>query len=417
MIIQTILFVTLFFFGCDKQLLERKPGIENPTNNEATSKKTSSIAEANNLFAFDLFSKLINNDENIFYSPLCLYSSLSLLYEGSQGETKSEIGRVLHISSDNTLFKDEYKALMTKLSYSNSDSSQLELANALWVQDGLQLDSEYCNNSKIYYRSSVENVDFINAPLEAINNINSWVTNKTNNTIKDILGPTDINELTSLIITNAIYFNSEWSDNFDLANTKKDVFYNNGNRIDSILFMNKRSNFRYGESDICQIIEIPFKMNGVSLTIFLPKEKTVNDISGLIENCKEFDLLTGLQFKNVNLSIPKFELNTTYTLTEYLKSLGMGLSFSQNADFTGMVKNEQLFVSLIKQKAYLKFNEEEVEASASTMTMMLTGSAGYVGEDEIIDFIADHPYLFLIKHNDIILFMGVINNSNNVGRH
>ncbi len=76
-----------------------------------------------------------------------------------------------------------------------------------------------------YYSSGLNYVDFAEATEQARQRINNWVEEKTNQRIKDMIKPGDIDSLTRLVLTNAIYFKGNWAKSFDPSLTKKETFY------------------------------------------------------------------------------------------------------------------------------------------------------------------------------------------------
>ena len=76
---------------------------------------------------------------------------------------------------------------------------------------------------KNHFHGEVEQVDFSDASASS-KKINDWVLVKTNNKIKDLIPASSINNLTRLILVNAIYFKGNWMQKFDVIDTSKEDF-------------------------------------------------------------------------------------------------------------------------------------------------------------------------------------------------
>jgi len=144
--------------------------------------------------------------------------------------------------------------------------------------------------------------------------------------------------------------------------------------------------------------------------IILPKER--NGLPEVEEGLTTPKLLKCIkevlseEEKNAFITIPKFKAEGTYELKRYLKSMGMELPFSEEADFSGITDIEGLYIGEAVHKAVLKVNEEGTEAAAATAVVMKGGIA--YREPEYTYFTADHPFMFVVmdKETGEILFLG-----------
>jgi len=370
-----------------------------------TNAQTIGLTGSLNRYSFDMYQQIKVEDENLFFSPLSTYLALMIAYEGAHSDTKHEFDKVLHIDSPYLL--NDIEGFSSNLTTWKDSSNFLNISNAIWIQDKYRVESTYQSNVQKKYAADVRSVDFINKQ-ETVSKINYWVSEKTNNLIKNIVSADDINEYTRLIISNAIYFIGKWAEEFDRRLTKPDDFFSISNNVVQIDFMNQTEFLRYFENDEFQFVSIPYKGNDKSFCIILPQKRYgLTKIENGLDKALLDTIFNNLEYLKVILSIPKFKLETSYSLIEPLKNLGMKTAFNSNADFSGITSEESLMINRINHKAYIKIDEEKTEAAASTMVAIMLSSA-QVSVTKPKIFKADHAFIFLILDNKTrgIIFLG-----------
>ena len=369
------------------------------------------LAEANNKFAFKLFQELqTTNDNNLFYSPFSISTALAMTYGGARGTTAIQMSKTMEFLVGDQ-FHSDYKNLLNSLSEVTKGGIILNIANSLWAQKDFKFLPSYFTLVKSNYNSEIKNVDFQNN-LKRENSrkeINSWVEQKTNDKIKDILKQGDLNEDTKLVLVNAIYFYSDWAKPFKKAETEpRDFFLLGGSQIQVPLMFQKES-FGYYEDSKIKALEIPYKDKKVSMLIFLP-----NTNNGITEFEKTFDsgyyqkIIASLHSNLVRLYLPKCQLTFKVNLKTTLSHMGMPMAFSAGADFSGMTGKKDLCISEIIHQAFINVDELGTEAAAATAVVMKGALATPPRPSKV--FKADHPFIFCIKDNATgsILFMGKI---------
>lgn len=367
--------------------------------------QTDRLTKSLNSYTFDLYGQIKTDNENLFISPLSTYYALLVAYEGAKNETKAEFERVLHIDNAESLtnFKDFSENL---ISWRDS-SNYLNISNAIWIQKDFSVITDYKNEIIEKYSSDFKTVDF-KQKITASNEINNWVTNKTNGLIKDIISPNDINTDTRLIILNAIYFIGKWADEFDKIFTKSDDFYSINKERSEVDFMCKMEYLEYYENTDFQFISKPYEGNDKSFCIILPKKRYgLIDIENILTDSILDAITHNTDYLEVRLSIPKFKLETTYSLKEPLIKLGLEKAFTPNADFSGITREVPLMIDKVTHKTYIEINEEKTEAAAATIVEMLDCSTGGSMSRPKI-FRVDHPFTFMIIDNKTkgIIFIG-----------
>jgi serpin B len=174
--------------------------------------------------------------------------------------------------------------------------------------------------------------------------------------------------------------------------------------------MHKEESFRYTETDELQVLELPYKGDQVSMIIFLPGEiEGLGNLEKTISSERIEQLLSELQEQKVGVYIPKFKMESEFLLNEILSVMGMPDAFElDKADFSGINGNiEPLCLFYVLHKAIVEVDEKGTEATAVTAV-----SGGGFRPPPMPIFRADHPFLFVIRHNSSqsILFMGRVAN-------
>ena len=368
------------------------------------------VVNANNQFAFDLYSELTKSETgNIFYSPYSIFAALAMTYEGARGQTADEMKSVFHFP-ENSILRPNFAKIYNEINEGYRDY-ELRTGNALWIQQDYPLLKDYRNRVEKYYGGKAANLDFIKETEKSRQTINSFIEEQTNKKIKNLLPPGSLNALTRLVLTNAIYFKGTWEWEFNPKDTREMNFYVTPTNIvkPPMMYMKPdKAKFNYADLGELQILELPYKGNKISMLILLPTENlSIIESSLTPEKLEEWKN----QMRETKLDaiyIPKFEFETKYTLNENLKALGMPTAFEPGkADFSGMTNERNLFISSVIHQAYVKVDEKGTEAAAATAVVISTG----VHIPRNI-FRADHPFIFIIQEKETgnILFLGRVTN-------
>ncbi|XP_050183691.1 ovalbumin-related protein Y-like [Myiozetetes cayanensis] len=381
-----------------------------------------SMSAANAEFCFDVFKELTvhHANDNIIFSSLSLISTLSMVYLGARGNTQSQMEKVLHFdnatgdrdTTDSQCGPSEQihstlKDLLLDITRQNATYS-LRIADRIYIDKTYPVLQEYLKCAKKFYKAELEEVNFKTAAEEARQLINSWVEKETNGRIQDLIMPDSVDLDTALVFVNAIYFKGIWKTAFREEDTQEVPF--NVTEQDSRLvqMMCQNSTFKVGRvaADRIKVLELPYASGELSLLVMLP-----DDISGLeqLENKLSYERLmkwtspSVMEKKRVKVYLPRMKIEKKYNLTSVLTALGMTDLFSPLANLSGISSAEGLKISEAIHEAYMEVTEEGTEETGSAV---VTGDIQQSPEFE--EFRADHPFLFLIRHNpsDMILFFG-----------
>lgn len=363
------------------------------------------IVESNNNFAFDIFKEIIKTDtNNIFISPISISTALSMTYDGSKANTAKEMKMMLKFAGAQKKSHASFVKLLDYYSKYNSD--MFTISNALVAQEKYPFKNSYF---KLIgdYKAIVKTADFTNQESrEAVRKpINDWVMQNTNQKIEDLLEKDALNELTRLVILNAIYFKADWKYEFIAERTKQMIFYGLRDVQYVTNFMYSRQKYSYFEDENLRILELPYKEEKASMYIIQPIDNKNFD-----EFCLSFSYDEFLKYENqisesllMELFIPKFTISAKYSLKDNLKALGMVDAFSSKANFGNMDGTNKLMIDDVIHQSFVEVNEKGTEASAATAVVVREKSAV-----KTLQLLIDKPFVFLIKENSkkSILFVG-----------
>ena len=336
--------------------------------------------------------------ENLIISPLSIFQALSLTANGAKKDTLLEMLDLLEASSLEDLNKMNYEILSIVKDFSTIDIANAVMSKFNPLDDFVEVAEKYL--------ALVE-------PLKSVEQVNNWCSNKTHGKINNIL--LDLDPSTVMIILNAVYFKDEWSFQFEEYLTKDLPFYNLGKNEKQVKTMSQIENFPYYEDKTVQAIRLRFSHDYMSAIIILPAEGTdINKYINTLSNSNdEYNkIINGFKRVQVHLQLPKFEVNFSENLNQILMDLGMNNAFlPRYADFTGLRKEGDLFISEVIHKTYLKVNEQGTEAAS--ITGEIIEETSMQPPEEIYDMKVNRPFLFLVQNKMLpagydLLFMSKI---------
>jgi serpin B len=361
---------------------------------------------------------------SLVWSPLSLYQAMLMVGEGADGNTFTEFERITHLKTKQA-YREWSSGFLNDVKKNLKDYRQynisLNVANRLYADDEFDLDDEFNKNLEKYYQSQLELIDFSEKQKSA-DHINKWISNQTNNIIKNVLKASDIHPLTRLMIVNALHFKAPWSKPFDVELSTKENFTLNTGRLIELQTMHLTSHFSYyyDKKHKSQWINLPYKGNNrYVLTLALPDkdielrvlEKRFLRNSKILSNI--FHLLDNRTNANtrVQLSLPKFRIESSLDFVQYFKQYyNVNIPFDgDKADFSLMssARERDLFISKIIHKAVIDVDEAGTEAAAVTVIQMLSRSGMFLHEDPI-QLTFSRPFLFYLRDINIKvpLFVG-----------
>ncbi len=397
------------------------------TNGDKKSATTKDIARSNNVFAMDIFNSIEkevrsasdSDTQNIFISPMSIFVALAMTDNGAGGPLREGISKTLHINDyDMNSVNEGLKQIMVTLEEKGRNIDLL-LANSIWQQDGFPVLENFKQTLTTYYDALIETVNFGDPKTKDI--INQWISDNTNDLIKNMISKTSPDDVMYLI--NAIYFYGQWLRKFDKDITQDQSFYPiNGNPIDVPMMRNEGDymyhrgkgfdalRLSYGQLEEGlsedEMEKVLFKPDEyVSMYILLPSDRSnvYSMIDSLDPKVLE-NVFRGMRPQQLKIAIPKFKIDFGGDYKEILDNLS-ALGMPSSNDFSNLTSSPQgLFISKVLHQAVVEVNEEGTEAAAATVVEVARGGMG------ASEFIADRPFLFIIRDDKtgVILFMGVL---------
>jgi len=366
---------------------------------------------AYNEFGYSLFNEVFNPEKNTFISPISISLALAMTYNGTENKTKEEMASVLNISGCELSSFNKANEELIKILTPDNDSLKLSIANSLWAKENEPFKKPFLNIARNFYHAEIENVDFLNP--KTVPRINNWVENKTENKIKDLLAPNDVNRDTLLILINAIYFKDKWEIPFEKRFTKAKDFNLINGTIKKVPMMSNTDDFLYFESPECQAIQLPYSDNRLKMVIFLPSKS-----SSLKEFMKDFSVkdweeyMTKFRMKKGNVVLPKFKMKFKINLNEILSNLGMPVAFDKaKANFRNMCElklNENLYIDKVIHQTFIDVDELGTEAAGATFVSINLITS--MPPSQPFRMVIDRPFFFAIydSRSKAILFMGTV---------
>ena len=361
-------------------------------------------------FAFRFFQQVNASEkeqDNWMISPLSASMALGMMTNGSAGNTLAEMKATLGFSEANI---DEmnayYRRLLTELP-DLDNTTQLKLANSIWIGNGFEMKSPFVDVNKQMYDAKVSNLDF--SSPKAPSTINNWCSDKTNGRITEVIQ--EITPAAKMFLLNALYFKGIWQEDykFDKSKTKNEDFTNVDGSVTKVKMMNQTNSYVFNYNDYFWMAKFNYGNCAYNMTILLP------DTDHTLEECLE--AMTAENWEKWNkdwtvrkliVKMPRFEMKYNKSLIEDMKALGIKDAFDPASANFSNISDQSLFLDLLKQFTYLRVDEEGTEAAAVTIGGML----GAVAPPSTgpVKFFLNRPFVFMINEisTGTVLFMGKV---------
>ncbi|HEV8448974.1 MAG TPA: serpin family protein [Gemmatimonadaceae bacterium] len=363
------------------------------------------VATSGNDFSFALFQQVAKTDpgSNVFISPLSASMSLGMAMNGASGSTFDAMRTALRFGSGDVSQLDAgYQGLIGLLRGLDLTTT-FQIANSVWYRNAFAFKQPFLDTTKKYFDAQVQGLNFDDVP-GSLATINGWVSSHTAGKIPTILDDIKPDEVMFLI--NAIYFKGTWQYQFDPKSTAPSAFWASDGTMQTVPFMNRpedmKPEFRVGSAQGLAIAEMPYGNGAFAMDIVLVPfnvKAGIDSVAAQLNASTWAALIASLTDTDEAFAMPKFTLAYDRMLTNDLSTLGMGIAFSDAANFSGM-STQALKLSFVKQKAFVTVDETGTTAGASTVTgVQLTA---------LREFRVDHPFIFVIRERQTgtILFMG-----------
>jgi serine protease inhibitor len=372
---------------------------------------TDALVAADRDLTFDLAKKIAPNDNAVF-SPASIQFALGMTFGGARGKTADEMSAGLHFDRAggggvHDLFAKLGASLAT---LDHGDKQAFHIVNRLFGQKSYDWNKSFLALTDKDYGAALEPVDFADSD-NVRKHINSWIEDKTNKKIVDLLPPGSITGDTRLVLTNAVYFKGAWLHQFQNTATRDGDFFARGKGSVKVPMMSQNQQFSLGGTADAQILEMPYSQNDLAMDVILPTAKDgLSAVESKLDGAKLGKLIASLRPTQVDVALPKFKVRTSVAMKPLLEQLGIRKMFAPDADLSGMVTkpHERLWVDEVFHQGFVAVDEAGTEAAAATAVVIT--AEGVMIPPKATAFHADHPFVWLIRDlkTGEILFYGRI---------
>jgi serine protease inhibitor len=392
--------IPLIFLSCRKEPVETFPVDPIPINLNANQ---ISLIESENSFAFEIFNKVVENSgesENIIISPLSVSYALSMTLNGANGATRDSMLKALRVNGITPeTINNSYKNLSDAL-LSVDKRVLISIANSVWTEHNFVVKNPFTDILTGFYNAESKSFD-ITDPL-AHEPMNSWIESKTNGLIKNMIDK--LNDNTVMLLINAIYFKGKWKSQFDIGKTVQGSFFKPGGTTADVPMMKQISDFKIFTGNGFVLAEFPYGQGNFVMDLVLPDDQDgVNSIIPLINDNSFKEWLNQMGEREADITFPRFKYGYKKQLKDVLTDMGMGIAFTENADFSN-ISIINLLINDVTHQAFIETNEEGTEAAAATIVDV--GLTSMPPPPFILNI--DHSFFYIIRETttNTILFMG-----------
>jgi serpin B len=369
----------------------------------ALSSAEQEVLARSNAFAFALAGQLIPKaaDENLFYSPISASMVLGMLLNGADGRTYEQMRSVLAFQNLTQEQINQAYSDLTDLLLTLDPSVTIELGNSVWSRQGFPVQPDFLTRVRTSFDAEAQTVDF--GDPATLPRINRWASDATHGRIDEIFKELPAGVV--MVLLNAIYFKASWTAQFDKARTERAPFTRpDGSSVTAdLMYLDAEVPAFHGAT--FSMVELPYGGSAFSMVVLAPAPGLSADamLSGL--NVEGWEARLGALTPSRNIvRLPRFELEWEKKLNEPLQALGMTDAFdSGRADFRRLTPGGGVWLDLVKQKSFVKVDEEGTEAAAVTGAVVVESAPPEVR--------LDRPFIFVIRERltGAILFLGLLN--------
>jgi serpin B len=389
-----------------------------PPAQVVTSVENSEVA-----FSLDLLSRLANSSDsgNQLVSPSSLATALAMLELGAAGSTERGIAATLRsdgLSAAQQAAGWHSLAALVAAGTATTGANaahlpELDVANALWIQQDLAVRSAFVGALSSEFDTGVWRVNFESDLSGALNAINRWTSEHTKGLIKQLFSPGSLDIQTRLVLADAVFFHAEWAYKFPSA-LNSEPFHLGSGVTEAVPFMSSAPESS-GKSLTAPVsvtrrytaVELAYAGHKLSALVVMPTGRSLSSFVASLTPASLDRLVGGLSSRGVSLSMPTFTVRSDNHLNATLSSMGMSQAFGLGADFSGIAASPPLMVQTVEQRAYLQVTPKGTTAAAAT-GVGVTASAVEVLQRVVVN----HPFLFLVRDNatGAILFESMVEN-------
>jgi serine protease inhibitor len=363
-----------------------------------------SLIQSGNSFAFDIFSQVMKNageNENVMISPMSISYALSMTLNGASGTTLTAMMEALR---QNGITVDEinnsYKSLTEDL-LSVDKRVLITIANSVWTEKDFTVKQAFIDILTNYYKAEAKSFDINDS--SAPDKINAWIEDNTNGLIKKMIDKLEDNDV--MLLINAIYFKGKWKSQFDKSKTADMPFYKTGSSQVDVPMMKQETEYSVYQGNGFVLAEFPYGQGNFVMDVILPDAQNgLNNIMSSVTGAGFTSWISQMTSIKTDVSFPRFKYGFKKKLKDVLSDMGMGIAFTDAADFSNISEQYDLLLNEVTHQSFIETNEEGTEAAAATVVEVGVTSMPV----SPMVFKMDHPFMYIIRETttNSIIFMG-----------
>ena len=392
-ILAGILILSICLTSCGRPLAAKAANLSEKYERTATDPGavTSDFTKAFSDFSFRLFSESVGaSEDNKLISPLSAMLCLSLIANGAEGETLSEMESVLGLPVG-----ELNKALYAYTEgLVNEKDSKMELANSVWFRntDALEVKESFLQTLADWYQAEAYGAPFDESTRK---DLDEWVSEHTDGMIQKMLDE-PIDPTVMMYLVNALVFDAKWAKAYEKEDVDTWLFTSQNGRKNEVQGLFSDESVYLSAEGVKGVAKL-YKNAGSFFVGLLPEDekKDLGTFISELNGSMWQELWMSRTSERVETMIPEFKIEDKTELTDILNDLGMKKMFSLDAEFLPMASynKESLYCSAVVQKVYLELDRHGTKAAAVTWGEMDTKSAMPVEPKKVY---LDHPFVYMI---------------------
>ncbi|MBR1555379.1 MAG: serpin family protein, partial [Oscillospiraceae bacterium] len=345
-------------------------------------------------------------DENVLISPFSISTALAMTSNGADGETRNQLENLFgqEIDTLNSDLKQYTDALPS------GESAKCVSANSIWIRqtDEFTVKEDFIKTSDEIYHAGVFEEPFDSGTKD---NINSWVSEHTDNMIDKIID--EISQDAAMYLINALTFDAKWRNQYDDYQIEDDTFTALDGTERTVSMMQSTEKTYYEDEQAVGFSKA--YQNGYSFVALLPNEDTdILDYVSSLDSETLRNLLDNPHDFDVYAKLPAFETDYSTKLKDSLEPSIPDAFSKENADFSKMADfrnpENHLYINDVIHKTYISVDKNGTKAAAVTAVEMYATASAIPEEREIREVTLDRPFLYMIvdNRNNLPLFLGIV---------
>ncbi len=376
-----------------------------------TATDLAAVAKAYGQLGVDVYAQLAAKKGPLLISPASLAIALEMTAGGAKGDTATEMAKTLHLDALSKVdVHAANAALLADLTKPGSKDLEIDVANRLFGQSGFTFSPAFLTLTRDAYGAELAAVDF-RAGDSARKEINEWVAAHTARKIENLIAPGVLDDLTRLVLADAVYFKGAFATPFRPEATKDASFTNDDGQTVKVPTMHAAYSTRYLDAGDAELFDMPFAGGDagrhMTFTIVLPKTaSSLPKVEGELAQLPTW--LGAMSMQSLEVAVPRFKLKTALDLADPLQALGMKTAFDENkANFSGIATVDKLHITHVLQQTFMNVDENGTEAAAATAVVMAVKGAMVV-EKPTHTLSVDRPFIVMVRdaQSGSILFLG-----------